>query len=147
MKRGGILCGLALLVSGCTVHNPMAPTPAYEGFAAEDSAVVECGFSAHILAIDDDDQLDCKPLEGRFALKPGKHTFTIRLDAEAPGSGGESAEPQQVTFRLQAGHTYDISAFAQPVAGKDWALVVTNRTTGEDLINPYSPKAASRDPL
>ena len=130
---------LALLAAGCASKSPIAPTPTDPGLSRDrgEVAIAECGFSAHVLAIDGNADYRGKPLEGRFALEPGEHTFTIALDPDAPGAEGLSPEPRRIRFEMAAGHTYDISAYAQAVSGRRWALVITNRTTGEDLINPY----------
>lgn len=130
---------LILLAAGCASQSPIAPTPTQSGMAADQGEVTiaECGFSAHVLAIDGNPDYRGKPLECRFALEPGEHTFTIALDPGAPGADGLSPKPRRIRFEMAAGHTYDISAYAQAVSGQAWALVVTNRTTGEDLINPY----------
>ena len=143
------LAGFALLTAGCATQSPIEPTRAYEGAPKQpdEVAVAECGFSARIVAIDGNDDLQCQPLEDRFSLTPGDHTFTIHLAPSAPGAGDSPTEPRQVTFHLKAGQTYDISAFAQPVADKAWALVITNRTTGEDLINPYHPDSVAKGSL
>jgi len=140
------LAGFALLTAGCATQSPIEPTRAYDGPSKQEDevAVAECGFSANIVAIDGNDDLQCRPLEDRFALPPGEHTFTIHLAPAAPGAGERSTEPRKVTFHLQAGQTYDISAFAQPVGDRDWALVVTNRSTGKDLINPYHPRSVAK---
>jgi hypothetical protein len=146
LARLAATAGFALFAAGCATQSPIEPTRAYEGPSKQQDqvAVAECGFSAQIVAIDGNDEYQCRPLGDRFALPPGRHTFTVHLDPSAPGAGEQPTDPRQVSFQLQAGQTYDISAFAQPVAGKDWALVVTNRSTGEDLINPYHPRSVAK---
>ncbi len=130
---------LAVLLGGCQIRDPNAPVVVYDGpaRASGEVAVVECGFSARILAIDGNGDFRGQAMKDRFALLPGKHRFTVTLAPETVGEPAATHRVRTVTFRLEAGHVYDISVFNQSVDGRPWGIVVTDRTTNDDLINPY----------
>lgn len=134
----GILAA-SVLLCGCLLQSPNAPLAVYSGpeRPQEKVAVVECGFSTRILAIDGDPGFQGKAMRDRFALLPGEHRFTVTLAAETVGEAPSGQRPRTVTFTLEAGHTYDISIFNQPVNGREWGVVVTDRTTHREIINPF----------
>lgn len=142
MHRPFLLACLALLAvaaAGCTVSQPNAPQQTYTGLERPKSevAVVECGLSTRILAIDGDDSHLGQALRDRFSLLPGEHSFRVTLAPDAISAGEDRGEPRTVTFELKAGHVYAISVFAQPVDGRAWGVVVSDRTANADLIDPY----------
>lgn len=128
-----------MLLAGCAVTSPNAPTQAYPGVERPDRevAVVECGFSVRLLAIDGDDRFLGQAMRDRFSLLPGRHSFRVTLAPNAYTGTDAGDETRTVTFELEAGHVYDISVFAQPVNGRKWGVVVADRTAGSDVINPY----------
>lgn len=138
-NRRTILAGLALLLAGCATQQADAPVKAYSGMErpAEELAVVRCGLSTRLLAIDGDDRFLGQAARGRFSLLPGEHAFRVDLAPNAisglPGGSG----PRTIRFELEAGHVYDISVYAQPVDGRPWGVVVTDRTSETEIINPY----------
>lgn len=134
-----LLVGLALLLVGCASQQTDTPVKAYEGLERPDEevAVVRCGLSTRLLAIDGDDRFRTQALRGRFSLLPGEHSFRVTLAPNAIIGLPEGGKPRTVRFHLEAGHAYEISAYAQPVDGRSWGIVVTDRTAETDLINPY----------
>ena len=141
----GLLAGL-LLVAGCAMQRPNTPMQAYDGLArpSDEVAVLVCGFSTRLLAIDGEERFRGKALRDRFAVLPGRHTFRVTLAPNTVSDAGADGEPRTVTFTLEAGQVYDISVFAQPVDGRPWGIVVANRTTHTDIINPYLARSDDR---
>lgn len=134
------MAGLTLmLAAGCAVQRPNAPIRTYPGpeRPVAEVAVVECGFSARILAIDGDDRFLGQALRDRFTLLPGRHSFRVILAPSRAGADPPRQQARTVSFRLEAGHVYDISVFDQPVDGRRWGIVVADRTRGTDILNPY----------
>lgn len=130
---------LAVALAGCSVQRPNAPVQTYDGLERPDDevAVVVCGFSTRLLAINGKERILGQALHDRFSVLPGRHTFRVTLAPNTVSGVEAGGEPRTVTFTLEAGQVYDISVFAQPVDGHPWGIVVANRTTHTDIINPY----------
>lgn len=91
-----------VLLEGCagTFGGLVKAYPGTERPATE-VAVIQCGFSLAILAIDGDSSFSGDPLSCKFSLLPGKHVFRVM-------AGGEHV----VEYELKAGQIYTLSAFA-----------------------------------
>ena len=91
-----------VLLEGCagTFGGLVKAYPGTERPATE-VAVIQCGFSLAILAIDGDSSFSGNPLSCKFSLLPGKHAFRVM-------AGGEHV----VEYELKAGQIYSLSAFA-----------------------------------
>ena len=128
--------GVALLLVGCAgaLGGLVKAYPGPERPASE-VAVMQCGFSLAIVAVDEDRNFSGKPIVCQFSLLPGKHTFRVKIEKKEYGTSITWVQKgdQIVEYELKAGKTYSLSAFEDQKSPGLWTISisdpVTNRIT------------------
>jgi hypothetical protein len=121
------LAGCAGTAGGIVKAYPGSERPASE------VAVMQCGFSLAIVAIDDNREFSGKPVTCQFSLLPGKHTFRVRIERKEPGTAGTWVQKgdQVVEYPLRAGQTYALHAFEDKNSPGAWTISISDPVTNK----------------
>jgi hypothetical protein len=129
---GFFAVGAALLLAGCAGALG-GLVKAYPGTKRPPSevAVMQCGFSLAIVAIDENRSFFGRPNMGQFSLLPGKHTFRVKIEEKVYGASLTWAQKkdQVVEYDLAAGQIYSMHAFEDEKSPGLWKIVVSDPVT------------------
>ncbi len=128
------LCALSLLLVGCAgaLGGLVKAYPGPERPTSE-VAVIECGFSLAMVAVDDNPSHSGKPVTCRFSLLPGKHVFRVRIEKKEHGTPITWVQKgdQVVEYELKAGKSYGLHAFEDQKAPGVWTISVSDPVTNK----------------
>ena len=122
-----LLAGCAGALGGLVKAYPGPERPASE------VAVMQCGFSLAILAVDEDRNFSGNPVTCQFSLLPGKHTFRVRVVKKEYGTPLTLVQKgdQVVEYELKAGKTYSLHAFEDQKSPGLWTISVSDPVTNK----------------
>ncbi len=132
-KSAHALCALSLLLVGCagTLGGLVKAYPGPERPTSE-VAVIECGFSLAMVAVDDNSEYSGKPVTCRFSLLPGKHAFRVRIEKQEVGGITKVQKGDQVVeYELKAGKSYALHAFEEQKSPGLWTISVSDPVTNK----------------
>lgn len=128
-----LLVGCAGALGGLVQVYPGPERPASE------VSVVQCGFSLAVVAIDENKNFSGSPINCKFSLLPGKHSFRVRIQSNQYGQynyiGGFQQEGDQVVeYELKPGQTYTLTAHEDEKSPGVWTIYAT-----DPVINKIVP--------